>query len=521
MILLVLLVIQLFPQKGVDYSQVYFLLILASGYNIIVTFIPWQERWKDGKGHRICHAESTLDIVFITGIIYLTEGLQSNFFLLYFVVIMWGATYYKPLKCLLITLCISLLYILIGILTEPSYIILLSTLLSKIPLLFAIAGISIYLSQEIKIQGEELAMEKEKLQQLLSTLKINLDEIDKKNKMLNEIYNLSLKIGGSLSLEDELEIIIDVTNKFLNSNLTVISLFDERKMELKSKVSKGDLLPGLLAGDKVKIEDSLLGEVIKTGEPLIINDLSSPEFRRHFSATEQKVSSLLSIPLKIEEKTIGVFTSAYSQTMEFKEEDLKFLTLIGARAALAINNARLHEEIKRLAITDGLTGLYNYRYFQEHLKRELERCKRFNHILSLLIIDIDHFKKFNDTYGHLEGDAFLQRLAILLNFQVRQSDVVCRYGGEEFVIITPETSKANAFLLGERIRKRVDERFFTQEEKNQLPFTSVSIGIASFPDDAVEQRELIECADIALYEAKRTGRNKVVEYKPELTPIIH
>lgn len=515
-ILLVLLIIKLFPQEGINYSQIYFLLIVAVIYNILVKLIPWQERWKDGKGQQICYTESILDVVFITGIIYLTGGLQSNFFLLYFVVVIFAATYFKPAKSWLLTICISLIYILIGLLSESPHSTFLSILLSRIPILFAITGISIYLLSEIKSQSEELEVEKEKLHNILLTLNENLIEIEKKNTILNEIYNLSLKIGSSLSLEEQLDIIIDVTNKFLNSNLTVISLFDERKMELKFKASKGDLLPGILCRDNVGIKESLLGKVIESGEPLIINDLNHPEFKTHTSLSNQKISSLLSVPLKIKEKIIGVFTCAYSQAMEFKEDQLKFLTLIASRSALSINNAQLHEEIKKLAITDGLTGLYNYRYFCENLRREIAICKRLNLSLSFLMIDIDYFKNVNDTYGHLEGDNILQKLGMFLRFQLRVSDMVARYGGEEFIIIAPGICKEKAFLMGERIRKEVEERLFTPEDKTRLALISpltISIGISTFPCDTLEQEKLIEYADNALYEAKKTGRNRVVEYK--------
>lgn len=516
MILLVLLLIKVFPREGLAYSQIYLLLISVSIYNILVRFIPWQKKWKEEENSRIFYAESTLDVVFITGIVYLTGGLQSNFFLLYFIVIMLSATYYKAGGCFLVTICISLFYTLVGILSKSSHSLLLPALLIRVPIFFTIAGFSSYLSQEIRIQGEELELERGKLQKILKTLKENLKKIEEKNKALNEIYNLSLRIGGSLSLEEQLDTIIDVANKFLKPNLTVISLIDERKGELRSKASKGDLPSDILLQDNIKIGKSLLGKVVETSQPLIVNDLSKVEYQEYLPLPEQKVSSLLSVPLQIEKKTIGIFTCAYSKVMEFKEDHLKFLILIGSRAALAINNAQLHEEIKKLAITDGLTGLYNHRYFKENLRKEIERCKRLGNVLFLLLIDIDYFKRFNDTYGHQEGDNLLQKLGMLLNFQARTADVVARYGGDEFVIIAPATHKEGALILGERTRKKVEENLLTAEEKAWfgiiLP-TTVSIGIACFPDDASNEEELIKCADKALYEAKRAGRNMVVVYK--------
>ncbi|MEK7274116.1 MAG: diguanylate cyclase, partial [Candidatus Desantisbacteria bacterium] len=395
--LIVVLMVEIFPQQGISRIQIYVLISLAAIYNITIRFIPWQKQWQDGKGYPICYAESTLDIVFISGVIFLTDGLKSDFFLLYFIVIIFAAVYYNSIRCFFVTTCISLLYILIGILTSPTYMDMLPVFMGRLPLLFVIAGFSSYLTQEIKAQSAELAMEKEKLQALLATLKVNLKEIEEKSKALHELYNLSLKIGSTLSLDEQLSIIIDVTRNFLKADLTTVSMVDEKGIELRTCVSKGMFSGGILARDRIKIDDSLFGNVIKTGNLLIIDDLhKAGEY-----SSGQEMSSLIAMPLKIEDNTIGVFSCAYVQHKKFDKDDVNFLELISSRAALAINNAKLHEEIRKLAITDGLTGLYNYRYFQENLRNEIERCKRLKYGgLSLLLMDIDHFKQFNDLYGH-------------------------------------------------------------------------------------------------------------------------
>ncbi|MBI4777477.1 sensor domain-containing diguanylate cyclase [Candidatus Desantisbacteria bacterium] len=508
--LMVILIVEIFPQQGMSRIQIYVLIIVAAIYNIAIRFIPWQKQWQDGKGYRICYAESTLDIVFISCIIYLTGGLKSDFFLFYFIVIIFAAIYYNLMRCFFVTTCISLLYILIGILTSPTYSCLLPIFMGRLPLLFVIAGFISYLTQELKVQSEELAMEKEKLQALLATMKVNLKEIEEKSKVLHELYNVSLKIGSTLGLEEQLSIIADVAGNFLKADLTTISLVDEKGIELKTCMSKGKFSGGILTRDRMKIEDSLLGNVIKTGEVLSIDDLH----KIGVYSSGQEMSSLLALPLKIENNTIGVFSCAYVKHKKFNKDDVNFLELISSRAALAINNAKLHEEIRKLAITDGLTGLYNYRYFYENLRNEIERCKRLNYGgLSLLFIDIDHFKQFNDLYGHQKGDMVLERVGMILSIHTRKTDVAARYGGEEFVIIAPGTPKENSLLLGERIRSAVSEKLFSHEEKTQNNITfpvTVSIGTATFPNDAGNQEELIKCADNALYNAKNTGRDRVV-----------
>jgi len=170
---------------------------------------------------------------------------------------------------------------------------------------------------------------------------------------------------------------------------------------------------------------------------------------------------------------------------------------------------RLKEDMEARSITDGLTGLYNYRYFHQRFREEVERARRYGHSLSLVLMDIDHFKKFNDQYGHLVGDAMLQAVAASLRRTIREGDILARYGGEEFVLIFLETDKEGARLVAARLQSVVRETW-VEDNGRELGVT-FSMGIASFPDDAKDEKGLFVCADMAMYQAK-LSRNTVCTF---------
>ncbi len=165
--------------------------------------------------------------------------------------------------------------------------------------------------------------------------------------------------------------------------------------------------------------------------------------------------------------------------------------------------------LKSLACRDGLTGLFNHRYFQDSLTTELNRSGRHEEIFSLLFIDVDNFKQYNDTHGHLEGDRLLQILAGIMRKVIRKFDVLARYGGEEFVIILPETSKESARIMGEKMRRIVESYPFEGRETQPLGNVTISVGISTYPEDGNDRYTLIQRADDAMYQAKNNGRNAV------------
>jgi diguanylate cyclase (GGDEF)-like protein len=193
----------------------------------------------------------------------------------------------------------------------------------------------------------------------------------------------------------------------------------------------------------------------------------------------------------------------------FTEEERLLAEESAALFAAALDNLRRFARAEELSITDGLTGVYNYRYLRSALDREVARAKRFREEFSIIMLDVDHLKEYNDLHGHLQGSEVLRRLARIVLGELRAVDMLAKYGGDEFVIILPQARRDGARILAERIRTAVFAHDFPGQEGG-IKITT-SMGIAQFPDDAEASRELLEAADRALYEAKRTGRNRVSE----------
>lgn len=201
----------------------------------------------------------------------------------------------------------------------------------------------------------------------------------------------------------------------------------------------------------------------------------------------------------------------------YEDREIQQITILTNIISIAVNNASLYKDVEQLSYTDGMTELHNFRYFELRLKEEVIRHNRTKAGLSLLILDVDHFKNYNDTLGHQAGDEVLRKLGRALKETVRENDIVARYGGEEFAVILPAVDRDGAMILAERIRSIVENTPFDSEHVQPNGKVTVSIGEASLNDDNIEYTGLIRRADLALYEAKKSGRNRVIPYKPEMS----
>lgn len=316
---------------------------------------------------------------------------------------------------------------------------------------------------------------------------------------LSAVSEISTAIGTIRKLDSLLDEIVSIIHgKFAYVNVAVL-LVDTSKDELYVAAARG--YEGLdLSNLRLGVgEDGVTGWVAHTGQAeLIPNSQQDPRYIGDRSRSKSEIA----VPLLTKSGIIGVLDVERESVHSLGEYDLSLLGALSTHIAVAIENAKLYEQTERLAVTDAMTGLYNYRYFQERLAEEVERAGRRDQQLCLLMADIDNFKMYNDTFGHLRGDEVLRDMAQLLQENVRQMDVVTRYGGDEFMIILPETDRDEALSIAERIRFRVGSWGVHAGVEPTAEEIGVSIGIAVYPDDAQDADGLIDKVDKALYKAK-------------------
>jgi len=268
-----------------------------------------------------------------------------------------------------------------------------------------------------------------------------------------------------------------------------------------------------LAGSRATSPDlrRFYGAVTKIEDPVIIEDAASSPLIPRWWLDAFQVKSLVHYPLRIKDKTIGLMTmDAFREPVRFPKEEVDTLAAIARQAAVVIENARLHEQLQQQAITDHITNLYNHRHIFQRLEEEFARAARSDSTFAVMMMDVDRFKDFNDTYGHLEGDEALRFIAQRLRETLRATDIIGRYGGDEFLAILPDTTRAEAEEAGWRIMSTLAETPFTWPDSDRSVTIAMSIGIACYPQDSQTRDELIVLADSALYEAKRLGGRRAL-----------
>lgn len=320
---------------------------------------------------------------------------------------------------------------------------------------------------------------------------------------------IKLLLESKLDLNKRLELLVEISQMIKNSDEIAVAVLAEND-RLIVRAAAGIFFQKLI-GASIH-PDSVVGKSVKSGTVISNLNLDTLSIDNHgiVSPAEPslKVNSLLIVQLLMEDNHIGILILGSRRREYFTHDDEFVFGTLAAQFGFSVENALNAEKIERLAVTDGLTQLFNHRYFQDCMIREIKRSKREPITFSLLMVDIDHFKKFNDTFGHQAGDQILKSIAKLLKEQAREVDVAARYGGEEFAVILIGSKLDMATKTAERIRRLCEKQQF--KIGDQLVSVTMSIGVANYPTQALTPTELIEAADKALYEAKSSGRNRIM-----------
>ena len=341
----------------------------------------------------------------------------------------------------------------------------------------AIALDNILLNRLVKREAKETALLYEVSQSLISTL--DFDQLLK--NILQHLKETFDFLNVSVLLVDE-----DKQVLYTHASIT----YSPEEKDLKLRIGK----------------DGITGHVAKTKKMYYSRDVRSDS---HYVSGNQDTRSEVCFPLLIGDSLIGVLDVESGEVNGFSQESIRLLSSLSAQIAIAIDNARLYAETKTLSLTDPLTTLSNRRSFDIFIDAEIKRAERYRRTFVVMMIDFDNFKDYNDRYGHSAGDTVLQKFSRIMKGIIRDVDFICRYGGDEFVSVLPETDASYALDVAERMRKKI------AAQKIQ-PKITLSIGIASFPHDARDKSKLIDLADQACYEAKQRGGNRVLfTFKPK------
>lgn len=371
----------------------------------------------------------------------------------------------------------------------------------------AVAGISTEIEKSQSLPN---------LQQEVNRLR---DELAHRSHLAESLQRFLQRIS-SREPSKTFDAILSHTKELLRADRVSLWVFDENSSEISLKAATGFATTGAEDTPK-RIGEGISGRVLESGTALVVGNLETAGLTAAPAERRYKTNSFISYPITLNGRKIGVLNVAdKTGGGQFDEVDLSLLEIIGPQIAVAVERAEWQQratQFQLMSITDPLTSLLNRRYLEERLTDELNRSQRYNYSMSCLMIDIDDFKNYNDRNGHQAGDVALKITAHALKAALRGADVACRYGGEEFCILLPQTSLSEAGVIAERIRQTVAEREYPYGKSQPLGTVSVSIGISAFAKHIDTAEKVISAADRALYNAKSQGKNRI-DFYVENTP---
>jgi diguanylate cyclase (GGDEF)-like protein len=323
-------------------------------------------------------------------------------------------------------------------------------------------------------------------------------------------HELGKALTSSLQLDQVLRTIMEKIDEFLRPDTWSLLLVDDAQQELYFELAIGKGAQALKEV-RIKMGQGLAGWVAQHGQPVVVADVSKDQrfFAEMDERTKMETRSIVAVPVRIRDHCLGVIELVNCVGARgFEDRDMALLEALADFAAIAIENARHVQRIQELTITDDCTNLFNARHLHQVLDTEIYRSRRYGYEFSLVFIDLDHFKKVNDTWGHLIGSRLLAEIGQLLKTNCRLIDFAFRYGGDEFVILLPQTSKENGCVAARRLLELIRETTFLQAEKLDVHITP-SMGLACYPTDSRTKVQLMQLADEAMYQVKNSTRDGV------------
>lgn len=322
----------------------------------------------------------------------------------------------------------------------------------------------------------------------------------RRSRQLEALNAIARDTSTELDLAKLLPKLCDrIRNAFPVDHVAVLLLENE---QLALRAHGGKLTPRVHVGDLIPMGSGLCGRALTQKKTVMENNVA--DVAGYIHGFEETVSEMC-LPLISAGDPVGVLTLESSRPGAFQPEDLQPLESVADICATAIKNAEHVQRISQMAYIDGLTSIFNRRHFESKILDEIERSMRYPTRWSVVMIDIDHFKRINDEFGHLLGDEVLRQVAQIFGQHIRKPDILCRYGGEEFAILLPQTYGEGAVGMADKLRKLVEEWHFPGVPRR----VTISAGVAEFPGHGKTRDDLVQAADDALYQAKQTGRNRV------------
>jgi diguanylate cyclase (GGDEF)-like protein len=344
----------------------------------------------------------------------------------------------------------------------------------------------------------------------ISDIKAAEKQIREYTSQLEALFNIGLTASRTLDIAELLDNVIDKVLHVTGFSAVGIFLFDQHARKVVLMAHRG-VSKGLLRNaERMKFNEDFTCLAARSGKSIIVQDVSAESRVRHMGFESESIESFAVVPIISKEQVLGVMAIGSHSVHQFPTSTMRLLDTITMQIGMAIDNARLYERALHLAFTDNLTGLYNRRYLLDQLDREFARAARNGSSISLVMIDLDELKKINDQFGHNEGDVVLRKVGRILKQNTRASDVAARWGGDEFVLLAPDTDSKSAYVVAERIRYHVEHS--PPKVAGQELIITISVGLVTYPGYASSVTELLKRADDAMYNAKGLGKNQVCVY---------